>query len=88
MSQRHISPRDVEYVVRYGQRIYRAGMLHYFLGQRHIRYDDRANDRINHLAGTIVLIESSTGTEVVTVYRNRRGAKKIRAKAKFNCKTN
>jgi hypothetical protein len=87
MSQRRISPSDIEYVMRYGEKIYRAGMAHFYLGRRHIPLNDRANDRINNLVGITILIESGTLSEVVTVYRNRRGTKKIRSKAKFNLKT-
>ncbi len=87
MNQRSLSESDIQYVMRYGQKIYRAGMAHYYLGYRHIPRNDRANDHYNNLVGVTILVESKTLTTVVTVYRDRRGTKNIRAKEKFNRKS-
>lgn len=86
MNQRRLSIEDIDYVIRYGQIIYRAGIAHFFLGERDIPLQDRSVSRISHLIGTTILIESKNLTEVITVYRNRDAIKKIRVKEKFNRK--
>ena len=83
LAQRGLSLDDVEYVVAYGRSYHRAGARHCFLGERDIPAEDRANDRFARLEGTTILLDSRTENMVITAYRNRRGLKTVRRKAKY-----
>ena len=87
MAQRNLTYSEIEYVCDHGQRVHRAGVVHYYLGWRDIPVGDRRDARIQKLEGTTVLVGGDHSNEVVTVYRNRNGTKSFRRKTKFNCKT-
>lgn len=87
MAQRGLSIDEIEYVIRYGRCYYCAGARHYFLGQRQVPQAHRRYSDYSKLVGTVVLLDSSAGETVITVYRNRTAPKKIRRKAKYNLKT-
>jgi len=80
MAQRNLSTEDVAYVIQYGYRVRSGGALHYFLRHDDIPKVDRK--RLQRLEGTTVLMDRS-GQFIITVYRNRRGLKDIRQKAKW-----
>ena len=84
MAQRNLTYSEIEYVCHYGQRLHRAGVVHYYLGKRDIPAPDRRDARIQKLEGTTVLMGGEHLDEVVTVYRNKNGTKNLRSKAKFN----
>jgi hypothetical protein len=86
MAQRHLSYDEVQYVVRHGKQYYCAGILHFYLGTKDIPAADRRFSRYSRLEGTAVLLDSRGGTEIITVYRNRRkdAQKVIRRKAKYD----
>jgi len=81
-SHRNLNENDQQYVIRYGQKCYNAGVLMYFLGKRNIPSCDRANQRIAQLVGTAVLVNEKTG-EIVTMYRNKAALKDHRRKKKY-----
>lgn len=83
MSQRGLSPSDVEYVVRNGTRYHKAGVIHCFLRKKDIPAGDRRDDALRRLEGTTVLLDPLKGEEVITTYRNRHALSKIRAKPKY-----
>jgi hypothetical protein len=83
MSQRGLSQRDVEYVVRNGTRYRKAGVIHCFLRKKDIPAGDRRDDALRRLEGTTVLLDPLKGEEVITTYRNRNALSKIRAKPKY-----
>jgi len=86
MAQRHLSSDDVEYVMLYGYKYRSAGILHCYLRSKDIPERDRRFSQYSRLEGTVVLLDSYHGVEVVTVYRNRSKdtLKAIRRKAKYN----
>lgn len=88
MAQRHVSDDDVRYVMRNGTRYYSAGVLHCYLRGKDIPECDRRLSKYARLEGTAVLLDSDSGAEVITVYRNRRknALKAIRRKPKYNNK--
>jgi hypothetical protein len=78
MAQRNLTISDVQFTMKHGQRVYRTGVVFIFLGRR-----DMPDDKIKQfgrLEGTTVLLNPKT-REVVTVYRNRNGLRKIKRKA-------
>lgn len=86
MAQRNLSAEAIEYTVKYGQRYHNAGALHCFLGKKDIPKCDRKHDQVRRLEGTVVLLDSKSGT-VITVYRNKCAPLEIRRKAKHNLKS-
>ncbi len=84
-AQRNLSDRDVRFVVEHGRRIYCAGALHIFLGQRDIPADRAIQRQFRRLEGTtLVMGMLDDALILITAYRNRRGFKQIRSKAKYD----
>lgn len=82
-SQRNISPEDIEYVLQYGSKIHNAGACFYYLGGKDIPAEDRQEDEITRLEGTILVLDPEQSS-IVTIYRNReRGLKEIRKKQDY-----
>jgi len=80
LSQRNITLSDLLIVIDRGQRIYRAHACFYFLGLRNLPPGvDREMER---LVGTTVVVENN---EIVTAYRNKHAASKIKRKRKRYC---
>ena len=86
MAQRNISLRDLEYVLQYGERVYKTGVTIYILRKRDIPQDDRKKSEITRLEGTVVLTDFSRdgNLEIITTYRNKSAFRTIRCKAKYN----
>ncbi len=83
-AQRNLSDKDVQFVLTYGRRVFAAGALHVFLARRDIPTDRTLARRFGHLEGTIlVLAPFDEGLVLITAYRNRRGLKAVRSKAKY-----
>lgn len=84
-AQRNLSDDDIQFVIEHGRRVYCAGALHVFLGGRDIPAGKAVARRYGRLEGT-VLVLAGTADELVlvTAYRNRRGLKAVRAKAKYD----
>ena len=80
MAQRNVSWHDVHFVLQFGQRYRKTGIIHVFLGARDIPQDLRRE--YARLEGTTVLVNQDTNS-IITVYRNREsGANYIRRKDK------
>ncbi len=84
-AQRNLSDEDIQFVLAYGRRIHSAGALHVFLGGRDIPADKVIARRFGRLEGTVLVLSPTPEDRVViTAYRNRRGLKSVRAKAKYD----
>lgn len=70
MPQRNVSWHDMHFVLQYGQRYYKTGIIHVFLGYRDIPKELRRE--YGRLEGTTVLVNQNTNT-IITVYRDREG---------------
>ncbi len=82
-AQSNLRTSDVELVRRYGVLEHRTGVRFYILRRRDVeRYRD-VEPRLAKLHD-IVLIVSSDGTTVITLYRNRKALREIRRKPKMN----
>jgi hypothetical protein len=77
LSQRNLTLSDLLIAIDRGQRIYRAHACFYFLGLRNL--PPGAEPELQRLVGTTVVVENN---EIVTAYRNKHAATKIRRKAK------
>jgi hypothetical protein len=86
MAQRHLTPEEVEYVVRYGRKVHVAGVVCYFLGKKDLARADASHGQFDRLEGTTVLLDGKRAETVVTVYRNREAFKKMQHKLKYNLK--
>lgn len=81
MAQRNLSERDVEYVLKHGCREFSGGVEFRFLRKRDIPAQDQS--RFARLEGTAVVVASTSKSDVITVWRNRKhGLRRIRHKAK------
>jgi hypothetical protein len=81
-AERGITDTEIEYVMQYGTRLWRAGVLHVFLRRRDIPKPDRR--RYDRLEGIVILLDSKGGTIITTYHGCRRtGLKAIRCKPKF-----
>ena len=85
-ARRNLSDQDVRFVFEHGRRMRCAGALHVFLGRRDIPADKKIHSRYAHLEGTMLVMDDTQGEVVlITAYRNRRGLRRLRAKAKYDC---
>lgn len=83
-AQRNLSPAELRYVIRHGQRFHRAGALIFFLRDRDVPEADRGDDERRRLVGTAVVL-SSDGRQVLTAWRNRRnGLQRIKRKVEYS----
>lgn len=84
-AQRNLTFDDVQFVLQHGRQVHSAGALHIFLGGRDIPADRALERRYGRLEGTILVLHLSADEPIiVTTYRNRRGLKAVRAKAKYD----
>ncbi|QRN84296.1 DUF4258 domain-containing protein [Chloroflexota bacterium] len=82
-AQRNLSKADLEYVIRHGTRVHKAGACFYFLGGKDIPPEDRKDAELARLEGTTVVLDPGQKA-IVTVYRNRTsGLKGIRHKQDY-----
>lgn len=87
-ARRNLSNDDIGFVVAHGQYIHCAGALHIFLGQRDIPLHKEVSRRFGRLEGTVLVIDvHGEQPTLLTVYRNRNGLKRIRAKHKYNLRS-
>ena len=80
-AQRNVAPDAVDYVLAHGRLIQRTGALFFFLGRRDTPPADRGMSWAARLEGTTVLLAPDGA--VITIYRNRRGARAIARKLKY-----
>lgn len=80
MAQRNLNCKDVDYIMRYGHSIHRAGALFIVLRGKDIPGQDRGDAARARLEGSVVVADPDSGS-LITVYRNRReGPQSVRRK--------
>jgi hypothetical protein len=83
-AQRNLSDEEVAFVLDHGQYVRSGGALHVFLGRRDMPGDRDSCRRYQHLEGAVLVVNDTGDVPVlITVYRNRRGLREIRRKAKY-----
>lgn len=87
MAQRNISIDNIEFILKNGQWLHRAGAVFVFLGNRNIGKSKERDQKYARLEGTVVVL-SRDGSRIITVYRNRQqGLRKIKQKAQYGFNT-
>lgn len=81
-SQRNLSVAEIEFVIRYGERLHNAGAVFYQMRHKDMPGHIPANDPRHKLIGTTVVRCSVCGS-IMTVYRDPRAFKKDRKKQKY-----
>jgi hypothetical protein len=79
MAQRNLTEADVFFVLRYGQRWHRDGVVFYFLGKCDLPAS--ASCHAQRLEGATVIVEPQAQV-IITVYRNRKALRRIKRKHK------
>jgi hypothetical protein len=83
LAQRNLSYADVRYVFAHGRLHHTGKALFVHLGLRDIPAEDRRDDRLRRLEGTVLVLDPATGQHLTTAYRNRRrGSRDIKRKSK------
>jgi hypothetical protein len=83
LAQRNLTAADVQYVYTHGRLHHTGKATFVHLGLRDIPEDDRRDDRLRRLEGTVLVLDPTTGCHLTTAYRNRqRGSRDIRRKLK------
>lgn len=77
--QRNLPDEALEVVLLYGETLHRAGAVIYFLRRRDVMSDDAARSSSGRWIGATVILDS-TQQRVLTVYRNRRGLRRLKRK--------
>lgn len=77
MAQRNIDLGELLFVMRFGRKEFRTGVIFYFLGERDL--PPGVGETYKRLVGTTVVLK---GDFVTTVYRNPKGLRKIKRKSK------
>jgi len=82
-AQRGLSNEEIEYILWYGQRHRRSGVIIVYLRRRDIPTTDMWRADVTRLEGTAVVL-TRDGRVILTVWRNRRnGLKHIRRKPDY-----
>ncbi len=79
-AQRGVNDRELDYVLRHGSRIQRTGVTFCMLRRVDVPDQDRRNDHLMKLVGTVVLINEFG--QHVTVYRNQDAWRTIKRKSR------
>lgn len=83
LAQRNLTATDVQYVYTHGRLHHTGNATFIHLGLRDIPEQDRRDDRIRRLEGTVLVLDPTTGCHLTTAYRNRQhGSRDIRRKLK------
>lgn len=88
-AQRNIDLEAVQFTVTYGRKFHRTGAVLFFLGKRNIPETLRRDDQIMKLEGTVLIISNDNGNKnelLITCYRNKKGLRQIKRKAKRRSK--
>ena len=90
MAQRNISLGDLEYVLKYGERVYKTGITIYVLRKRDILPNDRKDAEITRLEGTVVLtgFTQDGNLDIITIYRNKGAFRTLQCKEKYDNRKN
>jgi hypothetical protein len=81
MAQRRFNKENIEFVICYGEVLYRTGAIFYFLTEANIPANERKDEKKLGMVGMTVLC-SSDGQTIITVYKNQKGLRKIKKKEK------
>ncbi len=79
-AQRNLSPDELEYILTYGRRVHRTGVVFYFLGARDLPLSDQRDPRSMRLVGSVLIVENDT---LITAYRNPHALRCIKRKMKY-----
>jgi hypothetical protein len=83
LAQRNLTAADVQYVYAHGRVHHNGKATFVHLGLRDIPEEDRRDNRLRRLEGTVLVLDPTTGCHLTTAYRNRqRGSRDIRRKLK------
>ena len=80
ISQRGISPEVIKIVLKHGTKIHRAGVLFVFMRAKDI--PEGIQPSVAERLDGLIVVASSDGSKIITVYRNRKGLKEIKKKLK------
>ena len=81
VAQRNFHKDEISFILRFGQRIYNGGALFVFLGKHNLPTECLKEDKYAKLEGSTLVI-SGDGTCLITIYKNKKGLKKIKKKLK------
>jgi len=80
--QRNVAKDELEFIVKYGTRVRRSGVIFCQLRKIDLPDDIPRNSKLRRMVGATAVL-SSCGDYVLTVYRNERAFRKDNKKAKF-----
>jgi len=80
--QRNFSMNDLEFIIRYGHRIRRTGVIYCQMRRKDMPQDIPPNDPRQRLIGSTVILDKDARA-VITAYRNPEAFKRDRRKAKY-----
>lgn len=84
-AQRNLSPEDIQFVVRHGERVHRTGVIFCQLREKDVPDKTPGNHRWWQLVGTTVVL-CKCGQFVVTLYREKRAFQRDCRKTKYSQK--
>jgi hypothetical protein len=84
-SRRNFSYDDIDFVIRYGHKKHRTGVIFFQMREKKVPRHIPANDPRRRLAGTTV-VACSCEEFIITVYKNPKAFKKDSRKVKYNCR--
>ncbi len=81
MAQRNLSRHDLRFVLQFGQRLRRGGVIFVFLRGRDIPDHKLVSKHFDRLEGTTVVLSRENPDCIITTYRDRQnGFRRIRRK--------
>ncbi len=81
IAQRNIKKDNIEFIMKFGQKIHNGGALFVFLGKHDIPDEYQRDDQFAKLEGSILLVSSDESC-LITAYKNKQGLKQIKRKQK------
>ena len=83
MAQRNLSKHDLRFVLQFGQRFRRNGVIFVFLRGRDIPNHKLVSKHFDRLEGTVVVLSRENPDRIITAYRDRQnGMRRIRRNKK------
>lgn len=83
--ERNLSSDDLNFVLSYGERLRRTGVIFCQLRKKDIPQDKQTFQRYGRLVGTTIVL-CSCGSSVITLYRNEKAFRKDQSKSKYDSK--
>ena len=84
-AQRNLSDQDIEFIMRYGERVRRTGVIFCQLRSKNVPRETPGNHRLWQLTGTTIVL-CKCGRYVVTLYRQERAFQRDSRKSKYGLK--